>query len=120
MAEAVEHRLVADCPVAVQLSGGVDSSAVAGIGARCGPLTAFTVRFPGAADESAAAVRTAQWLGVPHHLIDVGPEPGQPVAVAHGDRRGDDPGERARRGPDGAGGGDGGRGVPGGAQRGGR
>jgi asparagine synthase (glutamine-hydrolysing) len=60
--EAVRLRTVADAPVAVQLSGGVDSTAVAGLAARHRPdVRAFTVSFAGGGDydEVARARRPA-------------------------------------------------------------
>jgi len=91
--EAVRLRCVADAAVAVQLSGGVDSSTVAALAARHRPdLRAFTVAFddggdgPGGYDERAIAAATAAALGVPVEVValDAGAIAEQwPVAVAH-------------------------------------
>lgn len=70
--DAVRVRMRSDSPVCCQLSGGLDSSAVAGIAASllkergAGPLDAFSVTFPDAGpeyDESESARRTAKLLG---------------------------------------------------------
>lgn len=57
LSEAVRVRLRADVPVGLELSGGMDSSALVALAAEQGrPLRAFTVTFPGTeADELAYA-----------------------------------------------------------------
>jgi asparagine synthase (glutamine-hydrolysing) len=72
--DAVRRRLVSDVPVGVLLSGGIDSTIVAGMAARLGVrLKTFTLGFlnpkRGAAayDESEAARRTAEYFGTDHH-----------------------------------------------------
>lgn len=72
--EAVAIRLDADVPVAVLLSGGIDSSLICGVVAELGAdLTAYTVGVPGdPSDESAAAASTASRLGIRHCLIELG------------------------------------------------
>nr|WCD39068.1 class II amidotransferase [Fusarium tricinctum] len=89
--EAIEIRLKADVPVAVYLSGGIDSSSVAGMvahlmkqGTQLGNETnsvpsnmkCYTVQFDedSGADESAIARRTADWLGVDIHLVKMDEE----------------------------------------------
>ncbi len=64
--EAVDLRLVADAPLCVQLSGGIDSSVVAALAARrrAEPLSCFTVSFEQSAwDEAALAQATADHIG---------------------------------------------------------
>jgi asparagine synthase (glutamine-hydrolysing) len=74
LGEAVKTRLVADVPVGLFLSGGVDSALVAALAARAGArdLRAFTVGFrhPGL-DESSQAAAIARHLGLPHEILPV-------------------------------------------------
>lgn len=66
---AVRRQLLADVPVGILLSGGLDSSLVAATAARVsGRVTTFTIGFPGHAayDESPIAKRLATELGTDH------------------------------------------------------
>jgi asparagine synthase (glutamine-hydrolysing) len=69
---AVRRRLVADVPVGVFLSGGVDSSAVTAFASRhvpSGSLKTFSIGFEEASfDESEHARRVAALFGTDHHL----------------------------------------------------
>ncbi|HVF44241.1 MAG TPA: asparagine synthase (glutamine-hydrolyzing) [Pyrinomonadaceae bacterium] len=75
--DAVRMRLVSDVPLGVMLSGGIDSSVVAGLMARQAGarIKTFTLGFLGAKgalqgyDESASARRTAEFLGSEHHEL---------------------------------------------------
>ena len=72
--EAIELRLVADRPLGLFLSGGVDSGAIACRLAATGhrQLHSFSAAFPGSDfDESADAAATAQALGLANERIVV-------------------------------------------------
>lgn len=68
---SVRERLIADVPVGVFLSGGIDSSLVATYAARHAPgITAFTVAMPEASyDETPAARLLAERLGMRHEVL---------------------------------------------------
>jgi asparagine synthase (glutamine-hydrolysing) len=69
---SVEHHLVADVPVGLFLSAGIDSSALAVIATRVSrrPVHTFTLSFPefqgSRADEAPPAERLARELNAPH------------------------------------------------------
>lgn len=101
--DAVRVRLRADARICVQLSGGIDSSAIAGLAARAGGIEAcFTVGFTGVFagtaadggegaegyDERAIAAATAARLGLPLHVVELDGAAiaaHWPDAVAHGE-----------------------------------
>lgn len=72
LSASVRSRLVADVPLGVFLSGGVDSTLIAALAAResRSPVKTFTVGYDvGDVDESEAARRTAAEIGSEHHEL---------------------------------------------------
>lgn len=72
LTEAVRLRLVADVPIGIFLSGGVDSSAMVALARRStgDRLSTFTIRFEESRwDESMHARRVAEALSTDHHEI---------------------------------------------------
>jgi len=67
--EAVKFHLVADVPVGVFLSGGIDSSLVAAIAQRLTSdrLHTFTIGFAGGGDERHFARTVGEFIGSHHH-----------------------------------------------------
>jgi asparagine synthase (glutamine-hydrolysing) len=72
--ESVRRAVVADVPVGVFLSGGIDSSLIAAFAAEAAPdLTAFTVRIEGDGyDETRYAAAVASRLGLRHEIVELG------------------------------------------------
>jgi asparagine synthase (glutamine-hydrolysing) len=83
--QAVSRHLESDVPVAIFLSAGVDSTAVAEVAARDGRqgLLALTVGFPGdrGLDEASVAAETAAALGIEHRSVVLQEE--QPMEWFH-------------------------------------
>ena len=78
LAQAVERRMVADVPVGVLLSGGIDSSYIVALLAGQGQrgLTTFSIGFEAAGgesgDEFAYSDLIAKQFGTEHHQIRIG------------------------------------------------
>jgi asparagine synthase (glutamine-hydrolysing) len=91
--DAVRRQLVADVPVGVLLSGGVDSSLVTAMAARVSssPVHTFTIAFPGHGgyDESAYARLVAEHFGTRH--TELAAEPASVELLADLARQYDEP-----------------------------
>jgi asparagine synthase (glutamine-hydrolysing) len=70
---SVRDRVVADVPVGVFLSGGLDSSLITAFALKASPnLNAFSVRIGrDSFDETPHATEVARHLGVRHHVVDI-------------------------------------------------
>lgn len=73
IAEDVKLHLIADVPLAVFLSGGVDSTAVAAVAAaQAGEVHTISVAFTDAdADERRFAAAAAKAIGTNHHVVEL-------------------------------------------------
>ena len=73
LTSAVAGQLVADVPVGILLSGGLDSSLVTAIASRVSPskIRTYSISFPGHAlhDETEHAVHVARYLGTEHLVL---------------------------------------------------
>ncbi|MGE0641495.1 MAG: asparagine synthase (glutamine-hydrolyzing), partial [Thermoanaerobaculia bacterium] len=75
LGRVVREHLIADVPVGLLLSGGIDSSLVAAYAARDARLTTVTMAFADSAvDEREPARRVAQFLGTDHHEVEIRPQ----------------------------------------------
>lgn len=75
--ESISRHSVADTPVGILLSAGIDSTVLAALSQRSGtPLKTFTVGFESSwlRDESEEAAVTASWLGMEHTRVLFTPE----------------------------------------------
>jgi asparagine synthase (glutamine-hydrolysing) len=75
LTDAVRRHLVADVPVGIFLSSGVDSAVIASLASSLGcDITTYTVSFDDAPDESTDAKRLASRLGLRHAVVPVAPD----------------------------------------------
>jgi asparagine synthase (glutamine-hydrolysing) len=75
--DVIRQELIADVPVGVLLSGGMDSSAIAAAAVRLSgqKVQSFTVAFPDSSfDESSYARQVAQYLGTEHFETTLTPK----------------------------------------------
>jgi asparagine synthase (glutamine-hydrolysing) len=82
LTDSVRRQLVADVPVGVFLSGGIDSSLVTALAQQvsAGPVRAFTIGFHESAyDESGFAREIASHLNLEHHVQLVTPKQARDV-----------------------------------------
>ena len=74
---SVAGQLLADVPVGILLSGGLDSSLITAMAARVSghPLSTYTVSFPGADgfDEAPYAEQISSYFGTRHEVLEVEP-----------------------------------------------
>lgn len=77
LAAVVDAQMIADVPVGVMLSGGLDSGAILAEASRChGSLDAYTLSFTDdpETDETILAAETAQRFRARHHVFRLAPE----------------------------------------------
>jgi asparagine synthase (glutamine-hydrolysing) len=75
LADAVRRQLIADVPVGILLSGGVDSSLITAMAVRAAPkVRTYTMRFPGhgSFDETEHARLIARHFGTEHLELEMG------------------------------------------------
>jgi asparagine synthase (glutamine-hydrolysing) len=74
LSASICDRVVADVPVGVFLSGGLDSSLITALARETSPdFTAFSIRIGrDSFDETADAIEVARHLGVRHHVVALG------------------------------------------------
>jgi len=74
LSEVVSQHLIADVPVGLLLSGGIDSSVIAALAAKQGRITTISMGFAESAiDERPQARLVANHIGSDHHEIEIHP-----------------------------------------------
>jgi len=70
---SIEARLIADVPVGLFLSGGIDSALIAALASRLAPgIAAYTIKLPGDGyDETPFATQVAETFGLSHAVREV-------------------------------------------------
>lgn len=75
LSEVTAQHLIADVPLGLLLSGGLDSSLVAALAARQGPLTTISMGFADSAvDERPQARQVAEFIGSRHKEVLITPQ----------------------------------------------
>lgn len=75
LTESIQNHLLADVPLGLYLSGGLDSSVLAALVQKQSstPAICFTASFEGVSDESSYAREVASHIGADHHVIPIQP-----------------------------------------------
>lgn len=75
LTEVTAEHLIADVPVGLLLSGGLDSSVIAALAARSGPLATISMGFADSAiDERPQARAVAEFIGSRHTEVSITPQ----------------------------------------------
>jgi asparagine synthase (glutamine-hydrolysing) len=94
--DSVKRRLIADVPLGIFLSGGIDSSLCAALAVSQGhSLKTFSIGFDGADSEHEQARLIAKHLGTDHHEHVFGPSDFESVGRTIGDRMDEPNGDRS-------------------------
>jgi len=73
--QVVGEHLVADVPIGILLSGGLDSSLIAALAAKHAPIQTFTMGFADSqVDERPFGRTVSEFIGSDHHELEIRPE----------------------------------------------